>query len=170
MSHRKSLLCIVPDLSYDQAEDCASHIRQRQDRLDWCESARRDLPGVRDDLPCAEWYVLSSVLCSVQADNPRFPQGLTLALETFTIVVDHSVLPRPAPQSPVHYTLVQFPHGFGFTASRFNIVDCMQKLAYTLAACCTDFDNLSLITTHAYQKGVRSRRFTRVFYERALHL
>ncbi len=51
----KRLLWIGPDLSYDQAEDCASHLRQRQDCLDWCESARGNLPGLRDDLPCAEW-------------------------------------------------------------------------------------------------------------------
>lgn len=56
MSCRKRLRCLFSDLSYDQAEDCTSHLRQRQDRLDWCESARGDLPGFRDDLPRPERY------------------------------------------------------------------------------------------------------------------
>lgn len=55
------LLYIFPDLSYDQAEDRASHLRQRQNCLDWCEGARGDLSGVRDDLSCAEWYASISL-------------------------------------------------------------------------------------------------------------
>ena len=46
----------LADLSYDQAEDRASHLRQRQNCLDWRESSRGDLPGLRNDLPSVERY------------------------------------------------------------------------------------------------------------------
>ncbi|KAK6430430.1 hypothetical protein LTR95_013413, partial [Oleoguttula sp. CCFEE 5521] len=41
------------DLPYDEAEDCAAHLRLWQDRPHGCESARGDLPGVRAHLPGA---------------------------------------------------------------------------------------------------------------------
>lgn len=66
----------VLDLSYDQAEDCAAHIRQRQDCLDWCKSPRGNLPGVRDDLPCAERYASNTISRIIVAHTNRFPQGL----------------------------------------------------------------------------------------------
>ena len=156
-SLRKCLLHIFSDLSYDQAEDSASHLRQRQNRLNWCEGARGDLPGVRDDLPCAEWYALILFHALMLADKFRFPQGL-IQLPWEHPPLWLTILYYHAPPSTFDCTLhlIPFLHDFGSTANRFNTDDGMHELT-----CTSTFLHCSQHTlftaTNAYKKGVRSR-------------
>ena len=53
---------LLEKYAHDETEDCPAHLRQRQDRSHWCQSARGDLSSLRDDLPRAARFVTPIII------------------------------------------------------------------------------------------------------------
>lgn len=86
------------DLSYGEAQDCATDLRFRQDCLDWCQGPWRNLPGIPSYLPCASriqkgWINLSQ------------PSSFILLITPLIIVLTISIILTQTPKNTIstHY-------------------------------------------------------------------